>query len=228
MNSTEKNISLWPPTFEGAIFDFDGTLSLTHEIWTEVDRIFLGRRGFEVTPEYQRMLSKLGFEAGARYTIDTYQLNETVEDICDEWNRMGRALYETQVELRPGAETYLRALKAAGIPCALATVNDRDVLEACQRVNVHELFDARVYGNDVSRPKDSPDIYLEAARRIGVAPEKCLVFEDLLAGIRSAKSAGMLTCAVGTDERLQLAEGVADEADLFIPNWEGVAEKVNG
>ena len=62
-------VSLWPPSFKGAIFDFDGTISITRDVWTEGDRVFLGARGFEVTPDYQRALSALGFEAGARYTI---------------------------------------------------------------------------------------------------------------------------------------------------------------
>lgn len=215
--------ALWPPQFEGAIFDFDGTLSQTHELWDEVDRIFLGARGIEVTDEYQRMLSMLGFEAGARYTIDTYHLHETVEEICEEWNRMGRALYETRVRLRPGAETYLHALRSAGVRCALATVNDQRVLEACQHIDVHELFDACVYGQDVSRPKDFPDIYLEAARRLDVAPERCIVFEDLAPGLRSARSASMMTCAVASGDPAQDTRVIGEMADVFIREWTDIA-----
>ena len=122
--------ALWPPRFEAAIFDFDGTIADTAAVWREVDLAFLGQRGLEFTDDYSRALSALGFEAGARYTIERFGLKERPEDICAEWNRMGRALYRTRVALRPGAEAYIRALRAAHVPCALAPTNDPDVLAA--------------------------------------------------------------------------------------------------
>lgn len=215
-------VSLWPPSFKGAIFDFDGTISITRDVWTEVDRVFLGARGFEVTPDYQRALSALGFEAGARYTIERYQLHESVEDICDEWNRMGRALYESRVTLRPGVEDYIHALQRRGIPCALATVNDPEVLFACQHIDVRGLFDALVFGREVDRPKDSPDIYLEAARRLGVAAKDCIVFEDLAIGLRSAQSAGMMTCAVNACDDVQNIAEVQGIADMWLDDWRNI------
>jgi len=213
---------LWPPSFKGAIFDFDGTISLTHDVWTEVDRVFLGARGIEVTPDYQRALSALGFEAGARYTIERYNLHETVEDICDEWYRMGRALYESRVTLRPGVETYIRALQSRGIPCALATVNDPEVLFVCHHIDVRGLFDVLVFSKEVNKPKDSPDIYLEAARRLGVAATQCIVFEDLAIGLRSAHSAGMQTCAVNSCDDVQDIAEVQGSADLWLADWQDI------
>lgn len=210
---------LWPPAFDAAIFDFDGTISFTNDVWNKVDRAFLGARGIEVTAEYQRVLSMLGFEAGARYTIETYHLDESVEDICNEWNRMGRALYESQVTLRPGVRDYLEALRSRGIPCALATINDPDVLKACHHIDVDALFDACVYGREVARPKDSPDIYLEAAWRLGARPARCIVFEDLAVGLRSAKRAGMLACGVASDDPDQDEVELSSTSDVLLRAW---------
>jgi HAD superfamily hydrolase (TIGR01509 family) len=210
---------LWPPAFEGAIFDFDGTLSLTHDIWTEVDRIFLGSHGIEVTADYQRRLSTLGFEAGAQYTIETYHLSESVDELCATWNRLGRALYETHVRLREGAESYIDALRTAGIPCALATVNDPHVLASCQQVDVGSLFDTCVYGREVARPKDFPDIYLEAARRLNIAPERCIVFEDLAPGLRAAHQAGLITCALASNDPAQQWDEICHIADVVLHDW---------
>ncbi len=210
---------LWPPVFDAAIFDFDGTIAETSHIWQEVDEAFLGARGISCTPEYARILSVLGFEAGARYTIDRYGLHDSVEDICAEWTRTSRALYKSHVWLRPGAGEYIRALRARGIACALATTNGADVLDAMEHVNLDALLDARVYGEEVATTKDKPDIYLEAARRLGVSPERCIVFEDIAPGIRAAREAGFLTCALRTQDPHQQWDKVSQAAHLQLHDW---------
>ena len=211
---------LWPPSFSAAIFDFDDTLALTHGLWRQVDIAFLGSRGIPYTPDAGRTLSMLGFAGGARWCIERYGLKDTVGEICDEWNAMGRALYATQVRLRPGAKAYVAALRSAGVPVALATTNDPDVLAAMRaNVDVYDLFDAVVCARDVGCGKDRPDIYLEAARRIAAQPEDCMVFEDLLPGICSAKRAGMRACAVLSDNPLQDGREVARAADCSIASW---------
>ena len=212
---------LWPPRFSAAIFDFDGTLAETSDLWRRVDEAFFKRRGLPYDHEAHLALATLGFAPGAAWCIERYGLDERVEDICDEWNLMGSELYRTQVRLRPGAEDYLRALREAGIPCALATTNDVDVLRSMRaNVDVGELFDEVVCGAEVARPKDHPDIYLEAARRLGQSdPSGCMVFEDIPQGIRSAARAGMLTCAVRCDDPRQNFPALAALADTDILEW---------
>lgn len=120
-NDNDDANRLWPLAFKAAIFDFDGTISDTAALWRQVDEAFLGSRGIECPKDYSRTLSVLGFAAGARYTIERFGLSATTQEICDEWNQMGRTLYESNVELRPGAENYICALHRRGIPVALAT-----------------------------------------------------------------------------------------------------------
>lgn len=220
-------LSLWPPSFDYAIFDFDGTLAATEALWEKVDRIFFGQRCIEYTPDVHQTLATLGFAAGAQWCIDTYGLRESAGDICDEWNRMGAALYASEARLRPGAEAYLTRLRSAGVPLALATTNDPQVLASMSpKVNVRELFDAVVCGHEVARPKDHPNIYLEAARRLGVdardpaVAARGVVFEDILPGARSAKKAGFAVCAVGVEGASQPRRELAAAADLFIDGWE--------
>ena len=205
---TQRNSAeaLWPPAFGAAIFDFDGTLAATEGLWEEVDRIFFGQRGIEYDALAHQTLATLGFAAGAEWVRQTYGLDEPTADICDEWNRLGHALYETRVELRPGAREYLAALRRAGVPIALATTNDPYVLSAmAPRVDVAELFDAVVC--------------LEAARRLGVDPAACLVFEDILPGVRSARGCGMMACAVRCADPRQPREALRHEADLWLNSW---------
>ena len=220
--SEAPRASLWPPSFSAAIFDFDGTLADTWRIWRRVDEIFFATRGLPFDEDASATLATLGFAAGARWCVERYRLRDKVADIVDEWNRLGAALYESEVRLRPGAEEYLGALRARGIRCALATTNDRHVLGAMRHVDVDALFEAVVCGPEVARGKDHPDIYLEAARRLGAAPSDCVVFEDILPGVLSASRAGMSTVAVASADPRQPEAELRRVADLWIGGWEEI------
>ena len=217
-----RSVTLWPPSFDAAIFDFDGTLAETWHLWRRVDEIFFATRGLEFDESASTILATLGFAEGARWCVETYRLRDEAQDIVDEWNRLGAALYETSVELRPGAGGYLRALRGAGVRLALATTNNPQVLRAMQHVDVYGFFDEVVCGVDVARGKDHPDIYLEAARRLRAAPTECVVFEDILPGVLSARKAGMATVAVRCEDPRQPARELRREADLWIDGWEPV------
>lgn len=214
---------LWPLKAEAAIFDFDGTLADTAHIWYEVDHVFLRRRNLSYPQGYGEQLAALGFEKGAQFTIDLFHLNETPQAICDEWNAIGREMYRNEVTLRPGAERYIRAVRAAGIPCALATTNDVRVLSSMQHLDPAELFDTCVYGAEVGKGKDEPDIYLEAARRLGVAPHGCIVFEDIAIAVQSAQAVGMRVCAVNSSDRAQPTDVLRATADLWLDDWQDIA-----
>ncbi len=214
--------SLWPPSFSAAIFDFDGTLADTWRLWRRVDEIFFASRGLPFDEDASATLATLGFAAGAQWCVERYRLRDEVADIVDEWNRLGAALYESEVRLRPGAEAYVRALRGSGVRVGLATTNDPHVLGAMRHVDVGALFDAVVCGREVGRGKDHPDIYLETARRLGAEPASCAVFEDILPGTLSAARAGMATVAVrSTDPRQPVAE-LRRAADRWIDGWEGL------
>lgn len=219
-----EGASLWPPSFSAAILDFDGTLAETWHLWREVDEIFFASRGLAFDESASATLATLGFAAGAQWCVERYRLRDEVRDIVDEWNRLGAALYETSVRLRSGAEAYLRALRGRGVRLALATTNDPHVLGAMRHVNVDALFDEVVCGREVARGKDHPDIYLEAARRLGARPEECAVFEDILPGVLSARRAGMATVAVRCEDPRQPADELRREADLWIDGWEGLLD----
>lgn len=221
-HATSSTPTLWPPSFDAAIFDFDGTLAETSGLWQQVDVEFFSQRHLPYTHDARLELTTRGFTDGAQWVIQRYGLDETSEEICDQWKRMGSALYATDVELRPGAERYLQALRERGVRLALATTNARTVLLSMQQVDVEKLFDVVVSGTEVPVPKREPDIYLEAVRRMGVEPARCIVFEDIVPGIRSARRVGMATCAVACKDPAQDFRLVAAEADLAIRDWREV------
>lgn len=222
--SDPRQVSLWPPSFSTAIFDFDGTLAETWPLWRQVDEIFFSSRGLPFDEDASTTLATLGFAAGAQWCVERYHLRDEVADIVDEWNRLGAALYESEVRLRPGAEAYVRALRSRGVRVGLATTNDPHVLGAMRHVDVGGLFDEVVCGREVARGKDHPDIYLEAARRMGADPAGCVVFEDILPGTLSAARAGMATVAVASSDPRQPASELRLTADLWIDGWVGLLD----
>ena len=186
---------------KGAIFDLDGTLLDSMGVWDQVDEDFLSKRGIPVPADYATTIAAMQFRQIAEYTIARFGLPETPEQIMAEWDGMGRHMYEHVVEAKPGALDYLADLKTSGARLAVATSLPPALREPAMRhVGIAHLFDATVSVDDVGDVgKDRPDVYLLAAERLGVAPHDCTVFEDLLVGMRSARSAGMRVWAMHDD-----------------------------
>jgi len=109
-----------------------------------------------------------------------------------EWKEAFQELLADHVPVKPGAETMLVYLKGRGIPCGLATSSARNkALTYLGRAGLLDYFDVLVGGDEIPASKPAPDIYLEAARRLGVAPKDVLALEDSDNGVRSAHAAGM-------------------------------------
>ncbi|UPK72517.1 beta-phosphoglucomutase [Chitinophaga filiformis] len=114
----------------------------------------------------------------------------------------------TPEEILPGAKELLESLRAAGIKTALgsASKNARVILE---KVDILSLFDVVVDGNMVAASKPDPEVFLKGAEALGVAPERCVVFEDAIAGVEAGKAGGMKVVGIGEKD-------VLHEADLVV------------
>ncbi len=211
---------LWPFAFGAAIFDFDGTLADTAQVWDIVDRSFCAEHDIEWDPVLANKLASMGFVDASLWVVETFKIDQTPEQVRAGWLESAKEQYRQLAYLRPGTLEYISALRTAGVPTTLATTNVRDVVDVLKpRIVVEDLFDHVVYGNDVKRNKDFPDIYLEAARRMGVEPSRCLVFEDLPQAIRSAHAAGMTAVGVMSGDPTQLVDEVRAEADYVLESW---------
>lgn len=177
----------WLKNIEGAVFDLDGTLLDSSWVWEKVDEKFLGDRGFQVPDDYVDEISPLGAERAAVYTIERFGLNEDKDDIVREWIEMAKKKYATEVVCKPYAKEFLEELHKLNIKMAVATSSDRELfMKTLEREGILKYFQKIVTVDEVERGKGYPDIYEEAARRIKVNPHKCLVFEDILAGVTGA------------------------------------------
>ncbi|MEO5484940.1 HAD family phosphatase [Bifidobacterium adolescentis] len=186
---------------KGAIFDLDGTLLDSMGVWDQVDVDFLAKRGIEVPDDYMQKVAAMQFRQIAEYTIARFSLSDTPEALMEEWDHMARVMYATVVEAKPYAREYLESLKASGAKLAVATSLPPMLREpAMKHVGIFDYFDDVVSVDDAGDVgKTEPDVYLLAASRLGIKPSDCTVFEDLLVGMRSAKSVGMRVWAMHDD-----------------------------
>lgn len=191
----------WLKNIEGAVFDLDGTLLDSSWVWEKVDEKFLGDRGFQVPDDYVDEISPLGAERAAVYTIERFGLNEDKDDIVREWIEMAKKEYATEVVCKTYAKEFLEELHKLNIKMAVATSSDRELfMKTLEREGILKYFQKIVTVDEVERGKGYPDIYEEAARRIKVNPHKCLVFEDILAGVTGA-SLGEFNVVAVFDEK---------------------------
>lgn len=210
--------------FKAAIFDLDGTLVDSMYVWNKVDKLFLSQRGIEVTEEYTEAVKGMFFETAARYTIEKYNLKESVEQIVQTWLSMAKYEYEHNVKLKPFAYEYLSLLKTQGIKIGMATSSNPYLLEPVLKSNgVEDFFDTVCYTSQVGRNKSFPDIYLYTANQLKASPEECLVLEDITDGVSGAKKAGMYTVAVYDKASEKDKELLKKTADRYIYSFSEMA-----
>jgi HAD superfamily hydrolase (TIGR01509 family) len=178
------------------LFDMDGLMVDSEPLWFEVEREFARARGGEWTDELGRACIGQGMAHTLEVMRDRFgfavDLERDAAAIVDRFiARVG------ELALKPGFEELFAEAGARGVPRALASSSARKLVDATlRRFGLHERFEAVVTGDCVARPKPAPDVFLEAARRLGVAVDVCVVLEDSLAGVRAARAAGMHVIAV--------------------------------
>ncbi len=206
---------LFDPHLRGAVFDLDGTLLDSMWLWGEIDRRFLARRGHDVPKDYLERVKHMDFAHAARYTVERFSLRETPESLIAEWMSMAEASYRKEICFKTGALELVSSMRARGWRVGIATSASPSLFRpTLARCGAEALFDAIVTTEEVGKNKAHPDVYLTCAERLGLAPRECAVFEDILTGIRTAKSAGFFTVAVLDPSSADSNAEMVAEADL--------------
>ena len=181
---------------EGAIFDLDGTLTDSMYIWNEAPKALVRKFGGKPPEDLARDIREMGRREASEYMVDTFCLPCTPEQVMEGVNALVTGEYRDRVPMKTGADTLLERLGALGVPCGIATASEAfQARSAMERLGLWPHFRFAVscvqYGG-----KTRPDIYLEAARRLGTVPAETVVFEDALHAARTAHEAGFRVCGV--------------------------------
>ena len=197
---------------EAVVFDLDGVLIQSEEVWDDVREKYVRERGGRYDSEIQRAMMGMSSPEWSRYLHEHAGVPDEPDAINVEVVRLMLAAYRDHLPLIPGALDAVRRL-AARFPLGLASSSNRELIDTVLDVaGLAPLFAATVSSEEVAHGKPAPDVYLEAARRLGIAPGRCTAVEDSHGGIRSAKGAGMRVVAIPNpsyppgDEALALAD----------------------
>jgi HAD superfamily hydrolase (TIGR01509 family) len=208
---------------EAVVFDLDGVLLQSEEVWDAVRESYVREGGGRYDEEVQRAMMGMSAPEWSHFLHSEAEVPHEPETINREVVERMLEEYRRELPLLPGAEEAVRRA-AAAFPLGLASSSNREIFEAVlDLAGLTDCFRATVSSEEVARGKPAPDVYLEAARRLGVPPETCAAVEDSHAGIRSAKSAGMRVVAIPNAayppdaETLALADAVvASLAELTL------------
>lgn len=207
--------------FKGAIFDLDGTVLNSMGLWKKVDELFFTSRNMPIPEGYIQAISPLGTVGAAHYTKETYKISESIEEIIEEWQTTAKKEYAENVTLKPHAKEYIMSLKEQGLSLAVATASDPEMFGDClKKYGIDTAFDFFITVNEAGKGKGHPDIYLKAAHRMGIEPSECMIFEDILTALTSAKGAGFYCVAMYDESSKKDTEKIKEISDRFIFDFE--------
>ncbi len=216
---------------DAVIFDLDGTLVDSMWMWKTIDVEYLGRYHIPYPEFLQREIEGMSFSETAVYFKKTFQIPDSIEEIKKTWVEMSLEKYQKQVPLKSGVRGFLDYLREQKIQMGIATSNGWDLVnEVLDVLKIREYFQVIATACEVAAGKPAPDVYLYVAGQLGVKPERCMVFEDVPAGIRSGKAAGMTVCGVEDDYSAHMGPEKRMLADYFIESYDQLfeEEKPNG
>ena len=197
---------------EAVVFDLDGVLLDSEHVWDEVREELAHEQGGRWNERAQADMMGMSSTEWSRYMHDVTGLSESPEEINAEVVRRMQCRYAASLPLVEGAVEAVRRM-AGAFRLALASSSNRPLIDSVlAAAGLAPLFEATVSSEEVANGKPAPDVFVEAARRLGVAPERCAAVEDSGNGIRSARAAGMRVIAIPNrrypppDDALALAD----------------------
>jgi len=208
---------------EAVIFDLDGVLIDSERVWASAREQLVRERGGTWHSDAVRAMMGMSSPEWSRYMHQELGLAMAPEQIAHEVVRRLERIYRERLPLMPGAHDAVASL-ASRWRLGLASSANRPIIElVLELADMRALFAATVSAEEVSRGKPAPEVYLEAARRLGAAPSRCAAIEDSTNGLRAADAAGMVLIALPNPDfppagdALCLADAIIESLDELRP-----------
>ena len=212
---------------DAVIFDLDGTMVDSMWIWRQIDIDYFGRFGMSIPEEYQHEIEGLSYYETAVYTHEHYLPQVSVEQMMEDWNDMAYDHYVNDVTPKEKIKEFLEHLSGHGCKLGVATSNSKVLCNAVLEKNgLRDYFDIVLTGDECGAGKPAPDVYLNCAAALAVAPERCLVFEDLCNGIIAGKRAGMTVVTIDDEYSAYQWEDKCEKADHNIRSYREITDEI--
>lgn len=203
--------------YDAIIFDLDGTLIDSMWIWKSIDTEFLEKRNIEFPEVLQGEIEGMSFKETATYFKDKFDLNESLEEIMDEWHELAFEYYNEKIQLKENVIKLLDYFKSENKIMGIGTSNSRELAElVVKRRGINSYFETLITSCDVNKGKPNPDVFLKVAEELKVDPSKCLVFEDTFAGVKAGKAAGMDVIAIYDEIASEFEDDIKETANKYI------------
>ena len=203
------------------IFDFDGTLVDSMPTWSEKMIRILEHYGVVYPKDVIRRITPLGDIGTARYFREELGVPATEEELYAQMDAFALPKYRDEILLKNGVEAYLRGMKARGASLHVLTASPHKMVDPClRRLGVFDLFENVWSCDDFGMTKSQPEIYKEAAGRIGVAVDEAVFFDDNIGALQTAKTAGMHTVGVYDPSGEDFMQQMKETAEGYIFTFE--------
>ncbi|MGI6168127.1 MAG: HAD family hydrolase [Christensenellales bacterium] len=206
---------------KAAIFDMDGTLLDSMPMWGGLVREYVENKGIVCSAESLRDVESLALQPAAAYFAEHFLQGETAQSVLEDWSDYVVKGYATAVVPKPGVMEYLERLKQKDVKMCVATLTDRyHAQPVLERLGMSQYFEFLLTVPEAGKDKRFPDIYLQAAERMQLAPKQCVVFEDSFYAARTAKSAGFVVYGVFDPHHKGGNEKLRQVSDRFVESFE--------
>jgi HAD superfamily hydrolase (TIGR01509 family) len=210
-------------TIAAVVFDLDGVLVDSEQVWDAARRDVVAEHGGTWKDSATRDMLGMSAPEWSRYVVEQLRVPLTPEEVNRAVVDAMLREYDERLPLLPGAREAVGRM-AALWPLGLASSSNRPVIDlVLERMGVTDRFAATVSSEEVGRGKPAPDVYLEAARRLGVDARECAAVEDSENGIRSAHAAGMRVLAI-PNPHFPPAPDALRLADAQLPDLDALTE----
>lgn len=209
--------------FKAIIFDMDGTIIDTEQIWREATHHVITSKGVKLEPEVEKQLAHelrgVALHKSCAVIKEMFSLKHDVEELLKEKRDKADELYALHVKFIEGFQDFHKKIKAENLLHGVATnADDNNIETTIQKLKLRDYFGEHIYGiskvNYIGKP--APDIYLHVAKQLGIDPQYCVAIEDTSHGIEAAQNAGMFCIGInsaGNRKALSKAQFIIDHYD---------------
>ena len=213
---------------KGFIFDVDGTILDSMSIWMDAGKLYLESLGIKTDENIGEVMFEMTMEQGAKYLQDNYNVELSIEEICQGINDRVFEFYEKEAPEKEGIREVLEKARNSGISMTIATSTDRPMIEAAlKRLALIDYFQEIFTTTEVGKGKDSPDIFNKAMLAMNTSPENTWLFDDAAYSLATAKKMGINTVGVYDVHSDGRQDEVKKFSDVYIKEWREYKININ-